>query len=43
MRTTPLPSSRLANLSLNIANLALFDKFTVGQMFYVDFTEVPCA
>jgi hypothetical protein len=28
-----------ANLSINIANPALFGKFKVGQKFYVDFTE----
>jgi len=28
-----------ANLSINIVNPDLFDKFEVGQKFYVDFTE----
>lgn len=32
-----------ANPSINVANPALFGKFTVGQKFYVDFTEVPAA
>lgn len=28
-----------ANLSINIANRALFGKFTVGEKYYVDFTK----
>lgn len=30
-----------ANLSINIANPALFGQFKAGQKFYVDFTEAP--
>ncbi len=30
-----------ANLSINIANPALFGKFEVGQTYYVDFTPAP--
>lgn len=30
-----------ANLSINIANPALFGRFKAGQKFYVDFTEAP--
>ena len=29
-----------ADLSINIANPALWDKFKIGDMFYVDFTPV---
>lgn len=28
---------------LTVMNPALFDKFAVGQQFYVDFTEAPAA
>ena len=28
----------IANLSINIANPALFDQFKVGEKYYVDFT-----
>lgn len=30
-----------ADLSMNIANPALFGSFKVGDTFYVDFTPVP--
>ena len=30
-----------ANLSINIANPALWGKFEVGQAYYVDFTPAP--
>ena len=30
-----------ANLTINIANPALFGKFKAGDKFYVDFTPVP--
>lgn len=30
-----------ANLSINIANPALWGKFKVGDRFYVDFTPAP--
>jgi hypothetical protein len=30
-----------ANLSISIANPALFGQFEVGQKFYVDFTDAP--
>lgn len=33
--------SPCAELKLTIANPALLGKFTAGQTFYVDFTEVP--
>lgn len=32
-----------ANLVINIANPALFDKFAIGDRFYVDFTKVEPA
>lgn len=28
-----------ANLTINIANPALFDKFKIGEKYYVDFTK----
>jgi hypothetical protein len=30
-----------ANLSINIANQALWGRFKVGDRFYVDFTPAP--
>ncbi|MFC3111424.1 hypothetical protein ACFQAT_08055 [Undibacterium arcticum] len=30
-----------ANLSINIANPALFGQFKVGEKYYVDFTAAP--
>ncbi len=30
-----------AHLTLNIANPSLFDKFKVGEAYYVDFTPAP--
>lgn len=30
-----------ANLTINIANPALFGQFMVGEKYYVDFTQAP--
>ena len=30
-----------ANLTINIANPALFGQFVVGEKYYVDFTQAP--